>query len=196
MIMSIKKSATLMILLSLSPMASATEIFFFDTNWISPSSLIKEISDQLSSAQVWAAGHSKTTGFAIGLSAFILLALLWEHSLRGRIVKANEKAFREGLEQGYNYAKAELEEKSKHELRTAKIDSYYEGYIVGNADKCKQEKAEPLITHQASISSECGSNVEQVFAELYKLLQEADGLQECALHMKANDLDVVVSLQV
>lgn len=197
MIMSIKKSTTLMFLLSLSPMLSAADgasVFSMNVNWITPSSLVKELQDKLSGVQTWMAGHPKTTGLIVGLAVFVLLALLHESSLRARMVQETEGSFRKGLEQGYNYAKAEFEEMSKHELRTAKIDSYYEGYIAA-ADKLNQVKEDQAVTCKASITPETGSETEQLVTELFELLK-TEGLQECELRMKANDLEVVVSLQV
>lgn len=201
MIMRMKKNAAFMLLLSLSPMLSAAdatsvlaETFFFDANWITPSSLIKGVQDQLSELTAWMAGHSKTTGLIIGLAVFILLATLRERSLRGRIAKETKGSFAKGLEQGYNYARAEFEEKAKHELRTAKIDSYYEGYIAA-ADKLNQVKDDQMVTCKASITPESGSETEQLVAELFELLK-TEGMQECELRMKADDLEIVVSLQV
>jgi hypothetical protein len=197
MIMSIKKSATLMFLLSVSPMLSAADgasVFSMNVNWITPSSLVKELTSQLSKAHTWVAGHPKTTGLIVAVTVFILLALLHENSLHARIAQETEGSFRKGLEQGYNYAKAEFEEKAKHELRTAKIDSYYEGYIAA-ADKLNQVNEDQVVTCKASITPETGSETEQLVTELFELLK-TEGLQECELRMKANDLEVVVSLQV
>lgn len=197
MIMYIRKSTTLMFLLSLSPMLSAADgasVFNFDVkNWISPSSLVKEFKDQLSDLQAWMSGHPKTTGFVVAVTVFILLALLHENSLRARIAQETQGSYRKGLEQGYNYAKAEFDEKAKHELRTAKIDSYYEGYIAA-ADKLNQVKDDQKVTCKASVTPEAGSETEQLVAELFELLK-AEGMQECELRMKADDLEVVISLQ-
>jgi hypothetical protein len=203
MIMRMRKNATFMFLLSLSPMLSATDgtdfacmidRSFFNINWITQSPLVKGVETQWQELQAWVTGHSKTTGLLVGVSTFIVLLLLWQSSVRARIAHDKQESFAKGLEQGYNYAKAEFEEKAKHELRTAKIDSYYEGYIAA-ADKLHQVKDDQVVTCKASIAPESGSDTEQLVTELFELLK-TEGMQECELRMKADELEVIVSLQV
>lgn len=208
--MIIKKNSTILLLLlsmgSILPVeldgSLPIDVFFksIENGW---NSFLGSPAVLFEQAQAWITANPKSTGAIVGVVLFSTLALMWQKSVNRRIEQESQEAFQKGLEQGYCYAHAESEERAKHELRAAKIDSFYEGWIDGNQADCKictatadkhvEKEQDESITYYAS--AENGLEIEQFLTELFELLK-TEGMQECELRMRSDDLEVIVNLQV